>query len=52
MPTDSQIPENNTTENHHFFEFKNEALLLPEHIETDPADDFLAYGTSDDDLQF
>ncbi len=51
MPIDSQNPDTNRDGNQ-FFEFKNESLLLPEHTETDPANDFFAYGTSDEDLQF
>jgi hypothetical protein len=53
MPTDNQSPEITHNENLPFFEFKNDVLLLPEHIEGDSQDsEFFAHGTSDDDLQF
>jgi len=52
MPIDSPSTEMPESENHEFFSFKNDSLLLPEHTQTNPAEDFLAYGTSDDDLQF
>lgn len=53
MQTAIKTPEINEQENHPFFAFKTDALLLPEHSANDfPEQDFLAYGTSDDDLQF
>ena len=52
MPIDNQNPQIPEAENHPIFEFKNQSLLLPEHTATDPATDFLTYGTSDEDLQF
>ena len=52
MPFDSPISETNGAEHTPIFEFRSDSLLLPEHTATDPANDFLAFGTSDEDLQF
>ena len=52
MPTNNHAPETTENENLPVFEFKNDLLLLPEHVDSDLPDEFFAYGTSDDDLQF
>ena len=53
MENTAENPENDESAVRALFDFKTMMLLLPEHTEPDtPEEDFLAYGTSDDDMQF